>query len=117
MWSGWTAVGRMERSAGAENGTFPGKATCCGCGAVGATSAACAWDGYALEADIGARLVVEGIMHADANIARGDGRLFRNRAGTLGILLIAVIGVEVPKYLAILYVSQGMALRCALLSC
>lgn len=81
----------------------------------GAMCADCAWPGHVLETDIGERLVVGGIMQPDGNIVCGGGRLLRYRGATLGILLIAVVAVEVPKYIVILYVSQGVALRCALL--
>ena len=79
--------------------------------------AGCARSGYAFEADIGERLVVKGIMNADANTRCGGGQLSRYRGATLAMLLIAIIVVEVPKYIVILFVPQGVALRCAILCC
>ncbi|MHB8952155.1 MAG: CPBP family glutamic-type intramembrane protease [Pirellulaceae bacterium] len=53
-------------------------------------------------------------MHPDTNIVGTDGPLLRHRGTIIGILLLAVIAVQLPKYIVILYFSQGGVLLCAL---
>jgi membrane protease YdiL (CAAX protease family) len=54
-------------------------------------------------------------MHPDANIVCRGRRLLRYRGAVIGILLIAIIVVEVPKYLILLPGCRGCAFPCVLL--
>ncbi len=56
-------------------------------------------------------------MDTDTNTRYGGEGLSRYRGATLAMLLIAIIVVEVPKYIVILFVPQGVASRCAILCC
>lgn len=53
-------------------------------------------------------------MHPDPNIVCGGARLLKYRAAVISILLIAVIVVELPKYLILLHGCRGCALPCVL---
>jgi len=56
-------------------------------------------------------------MNADANTHWGCGQLSGYRGARLAMLPIAITIVEVPKYIAIRFVPQGVALPCAILCC
>lgn len=54
-------------------------------------------------------------MQPDGKIICGGGQVSRYPGATLGMLVTAVIAVEVPKYIVIFYVPKGIAFQCTVL--